>query len=157
MITEIKSVRQYLKWMLSDDRPEKVAFIGPSRNENNRHVIEYSKRFCKTVHVYDRDTRLGMETLHKEGVEFQYCTVDVIFEECDLSDYDLIVVFSQEKMFPVPKRHKGEFVLVFSNHPHNGNCTSWDGDLGIEVEENYLFEKYRLLTGSNIKKDGNQL
>ena len=149
MITEIKSPRHYLKWLLCEDQPERVAFIGPNRNENNRHVIEYSKKYCKVVHVYDRDTRLHMETWDKEGVDFQYCAVDVIFEECDLSEYDLIVVFSQEKMFPIPKRYKGDFVLMFSTRHNNGNCTSWDDDLGIEVDENYLFDKHRLLTGSN--------
>ena len=145
---EINSARHYLKWVISEEQPERIAFVGPSRNEDNCHVINYAKRFCKVVHVYDRDPRLGMDTWDKQGVDFTYCTADVIFEKCDLSKYDLIVVLSQEKMFPVPKRHKGNYILLFGLKPNNGNCTTDWNDCGIEIEENYVFKKHRVIVGS---------
>ena len=136
-----------IKWTLAMDRPERVAFIGPGRHTNWQHVIEYSKTYCDVVHVYDKDPHLHIETEDLESVDYTYCCVDVIFDEVELADYDLIVVFSQEKMFPLPKRYYGNFILVFSLHPHNGNCTDPAEDLGLEIEENYLFPRHRVISG----------
>lgn len=144
---EIKNARQLLKWTLSMDRPERVAFIGPARNTNWQNVIEYAPKFCKVVHVYDKDPYLHLETEITPAAPFVYCCVDVIFDKVDLSSYDMIVVLSQQKMYPVAKKHKGNFILLLGQNPHNGNCTDESHDLGIEVEENYLFEKHRVITG----------
>lgn len=144
-----KSARHYTKMIISMDRPEKVAFIGPGRHTEYKHVIEYSKRFCKTVHVYDKDPYLHLDSKFGSA-DYLYCATDVIFDKVDLSGYDLIVVLNQEKMYPVPKKHKGNFILFFGLKEHNGNCTTSEDDLGLEIEENYVFDRHRVVTGVSV-------
>ena len=147
-MSSVESARHYIKLTMAMDAPEKIAFVGPGRNTNWAHVIEYADRYCETVHVYDKDPYLHLNTENFKRSPFVYCCQDVIFEETDFSEYDLIVVFSQEKMYPLPKKYEGNYVLVFSNKQHNGNCTEPTMDLGLkEVEENYLFEAHRVITG----------
>lgn len=148
-MNEVKNARQFLKLFLSMERPDSVAFIGPSRNGNWKNVIEYAHKCCNKVHVYDKDPYLSMETETSGPLPFMYCCTDVIFDKVDLSRYETIIVLSQEKMFPVPRKHKGNFILLVGKNPHNGNCTTDEDDMGMEVEENYLFERHRVLVGSN--------
>lgn len=136
------------------DQPEKVAFVGPGRNKDNMELIKYAKRFCKTVHVFDRDPYMHIEGRILPAVNYIYCITDPIFERkersVDLSEYDLIIVSSQEKMYPVPKAHKGNYVLIFSREDHNGNCTTPEDDLGLEIEENWLFYRHRVIVGASL-------
>lgn len=143
-----KSFRHFMKFLISVDQPEKIAFIGPSREANHGHLIEYSKRFCDVVHVYDRDPWLYMAGGRWEGVDFIYCIEDVIFDETDLSDYDLIVVFSQEKMYPIAKKQPGNYVLVVDKKYNNGNCTD-EKDLGVIADEVYMFKSRKVIIGES--------
>ena len=121
--------------LICDSGAERIAMcaVGHKRKE----LIESLIKMGLDIDVYDYHPYLDCE---------HYKQVDVIFDDVDLSEYDLIVNCAAEKMWPIGKVHRGEFIIVHNNTVHNGHCTHYKGDVfEAIVEDNKLVELDRTL------------
>lgn len=117
-----------LEWICSSNY-DLISIVAP-----NILPIEFS--LLKTLGIdyrcYDRDPKF------KDVSDYTVC--DPIFDDIELCG--LILNFNTEKMYPIGKVYRGEFIICGSDEYHPGNCNFIKSCEQL-IEQNELHTVYR--------------
>lgn len=117
-------------WIMESDW-DNVSLVAPA---DLPWEYENISRMGISYHCYDIDPRYSSyET---------YTICDPIFDPVTLSR--CIVNFNAQKMYPIGKVYKGEFIIVGSDTMHNGDCNVITSCEQL-IEQNELHTVYKKL------------
>ena len=94
-------------WLMESDWDE-VSLVATGRISEKFYSI---KNLEMNYHCYDMDPAI---------VRNDYTLCDIIFDPVKLSKN--IINFNAQKMYPMGKLHKGEFIIIGSADKHPGDC-----------------------------------